>query len=108
MSQNMEALGKANRVRIGRAELKRRLREDEVTLRDALDDEYAETMRVFDLLMEQWGWGPHRARRYLRALPFAAGDPSCRVSEMTVCGRLSERRKDQVAGLPVRDAAAAA
>lgn len=53
LAQRMDALAKANDVRVRRADLKRELRAGRVHVRDVLLDppEWAETMKVVELLL---------------------------------------------------------
>src|SRR3954465_1974220 len=70
MSQNMEALAKANRVRIARMELGRDIAAGTVTIAEILDPcpWEAEGMSIFNLLRRQRYWGPYRTRRLLAQL----------------------------------------
>lgn len=68
LPQHMRALAKANVVRLAHAELKRELKRGELTLEDAMKDERAESIAVFDLLMSQHRWGRWRTRRLLGQL----------------------------------------
>lgn len=63
----MEALAKANRVRLRQAEVKREIREGDRYVPDLIlgDDEIVGAMRVIDLLRAQPKWGRTRARRVL-------------------------------------------
>ena len=65
--QHLRALEQANRVRLARAELKRRLAAQEIQAADVLLDRpwEAESMTVSDLLMSQRRWGRARCRRVL-------------------------------------------
>jgi len=68
--QHLQALERANRVRLARAELKRRIAADEVTVAEVVlaCPWQAESMSVSDLLISQKRWGRARARRLLFSL----------------------------------------
>lgn len=84
LSQHMTALEKANRVRLGRAELKRQVRSGEMTVAEALVHELTETMPVAALLCSQWRWQETRACKLLSFLG---------ISEQKLCGTLTERQR---------------
>ena len=65
--QQLRALGKANRVRLARAELKRKVAAGEVTAAGvALECPWeAASMEIGDLLRSQRRWGAARVRRLL-------------------------------------------
>jgi hypothetical protein len=65
--QQLRALGKANRVRLARAELKRRIAAGEVSVAEVVVDcpWEAASMEIGDLLRSQRRWGTARCRRLL-------------------------------------------
>ena len=65
--QHLRALEQANKVRLARAELKRRVATQTTTVADVVLDcpWEAESMAVSDLLMSQRRWGRARCRRVL-------------------------------------------
>src|SRR3954465_4048904 len=65
--QHLRALEQANKVRLARAELKRRVATQTTTVADVVLDcpWEAESMAVSDLLMSQRRWGRARGRRGL-------------------------------------------
>ena len=65
--QHLRALEQANRVRLARAELKRRVAFQATTVADVVLDcpWQAESMELSDLLMSQRRWGRARCRRVL-------------------------------------------
>jgi hypothetical protein len=86
MPQHMEALARANRVRLARAELKRSIlagREDAAEVILACPWE-ADTMTVGELLRSQRRWGRARARKFLVSLA---------LNENRQVGRLTERQR---------------
>jgi len=88
--QYMKALERANRVRLARAELKRRVRAgdmkpSEVILQCPWE---AQTMAVGDLLVSQRRWGDVRCRKFLSKLP---------MSEKKTIGSLTERQRERLA-----------
>jgi hypothetical protein len=84
--QHMQALAQANRVRLARAELKRRISRGETTVVDVIVDcaWEAETMPVADLLMSQRRWGRTRCRKFLTSIP---------MSENKTIGSMTERQR---------------
>lgn len=68
--QHLKALESANRIRLGRAKLKRRVAAGEVAAADVLSDipEVARSMSIMELLMSQRRWGRARCRRVLLSL----------------------------------------
>jgi len=90
MSQHMEALERANEVRVGRAELKRRIKAGAASVVGVLDDIPSEagTMTVAELLRAQERWGSRRARRFLAPLGIRENR---RVADLT------ERQRRQLA-----------
>ena len=69
--QHLLALAQANKVRLARAELKRQVAEDEVTVAEVVlaCPWQAESMAISDLLMSQHRWGRTRCRRFLASIP---------------------------------------
>jgi hypothetical protein len=68
--QHLRALEQANRVRLARAELKRRVATQATTVADVVLEcpWEAESMALSDLLMSQRRWGRARCRRVLLTL----------------------------------------
>ncbi len=104
--QHLQALGRANAVRLARAELKRRIATGEVSAGEVIlgCPWEARSMTVADLLASQRRWGTTRCRRVLAQVP---------VSETKQVGALTERQRLALAALlgpaaPARAAAAAA
>src|SRR5439155_26303798 len=73
--QRARALRDANRVRCGRARLKRSLASGGRSAADLISDPPVEvrTMTVRQLVVSQRGWGPVRSRRLLRAASVPEG-----------------------------------
>jgi hypothetical protein len=65
--QRLRALGRANEIRLARAELKRQIADGEVSVADVLLDvpAHAESWAIRDLLMSQRRWGSTRCRKFL-------------------------------------------
>ena len=59
-AQYLPMLDYANAIRMGRAQVKREIRSGEKSIREALELECVQGMRVWDLLKAQWEWGPQR------------------------------------------------
>lgn len=68
--QHMQALARANRVRLARAELKRSIGRGEVDVADVIRDcpWETESMTLAELLTSQRRWGRTRARKLLQSL----------------------------------------
>lgn len=68
--QHMQALARANEVRLARAALKREIAAGEVSVAEVLDEIPPETesMSLMELLTSQRSWGRTRARKFLVGL----------------------------------------
>jgi hypothetical protein len=90
--QYMRALERANKVRLARAELKRKVAMDgadvaEVILHCPWE---AQSMAVADLLMSQRRWGQTRCRKFLAQIP---------MSEKKTIGSMTDRQRRTLAGM---------
>jgi len=90
--QHLQALEQANRVRLARAELKRRVARGETKVADVILScpWESQSMSVFDLLTSQRRWGSTRARKFLTSLP---------LSETKRIGDLTNRQRVTLAAL---------
>jgi hypothetical protein len=90
--QHLQALQRANAVRLARAELKRRVSLGEIGAADVVEDPpwEAESMTVSDLLTSQRRWGHTRCRKFLQCIP---------MSETKTIGSLTDRQRRAVAQL---------
>jgi hypothetical protein len=90
--QHMQALQRANLVRLARAEVKRRIAVGELSAAEVVRSNSWEiqTMAVAELLMSQRRWGHTRARRFLAAIPMA---------ETKTIGSMTMRQRDTLAAL---------
>jgi hypothetical protein len=90
--QHLRALEYANRVRLARAQLKRRIAAGEVAAADVIlrCPWQAHSMSVSDLLMSQKRWGHTRCRRLLLSLG---------VPENKQLGTFTERQRAALAGM---------
>jgi hypothetical protein len=88
----MDALKRANDVRVKRAQLKKDLKDGKVRIEQILGKppEYVETAKVLDILMAVPKFGRVKARRFLGV---------CRISESKTVGGLSERQRGELIGL---------
>ncbi len=88
--QHMLALEQANRVRLARAELKRRVAAEEVRAVDVVLScpWHTEGMEVSELLTSQRRWGRARSQRVLRSLG---------VPENKPLGHLTDRQRTELA-----------
>lgn len=90
LQQRMEALARGNRIRIGRADIKREIRSRRLTVLGVLEapPEFSLGMKVLDLLLASPGVGPVRASRLLQRL---------QISPVTTVGGLTERQRLELA-----------
>ena len=88
--QHLQALQRANRVRLARAELKRRIADGEVTAAEVIltSPWEASSMAIGDVLMSQRRWGGTRCRKFLAMF---------RISETKTVGSLTERQRHALA-----------
>lgn len=88
--QHLQALQRANRVRLARAELKRRIADGEVAAAEVIltSPWEAASMAIGDLLMSQRRWGGTRCRKFLAMF---------RISETKTVGSLTERQRQALA-----------
>jgi hypothetical protein len=84
--QHLRALEHANRIRLARADLKRRIQAGGLTAADVLSESPPEvaSMSISELLMSQRRWGRARCRRLLLSLG---------VPENKRIGTLTERQR---------------
>src|SRR3954451_1645916 len=90
--QHLRALEHANRVRLARAELKRRIASGDVCVPDVVLESpwEAQSMELSELLMSQKRWGRERCRRLLLALG---------IPENKQIGTLTDRQRDALASM---------
>src|SRR5881275_3492485 len=90
--QRMEALKRANDIRVRRAKLKKDLKDGRVRIQAILSNppEYVSTAKVFDILMAVPKFGRVKAARFLN---------QCRISQSKTVGGLSERQRAELIGL---------
>jgi hypothetical protein len=84
--QHMQALQRANKVRLARAELKRRVAAGEISASEVIltCPWEADSMTVSDLLMSQRRWGHTRCRNFLAGVP---------MSETKTVGSMTQRQR---------------
>ena len=92
LDQRMDALRRANDIRVRRAQLKRDLKDGTVRIEEILESPpaYVETAKVFDMLMSVPKFGRVKATRLLN---------QCRISQSKTVGGLSERQRAELIGL---------
>ena len=92
LDQRMDALARANDIRVRRAKLKKDLKDGNIQIEAILSDppEYVETAKVFDMLMAVPKFGRVKAGRFLN---------QCRISQSKTVGGLSERQRAELVGL---------
>jgi hypothetical protein len=90
--QHMRALEMANRVRLARAELKRKVSRCQLTAAEVVVTcpMEAESMTISDLLLSQRRWGRTRCRKFLMSI---------QMSENKTVGSLTERQRRTLAAL---------
>jgi hypothetical protein len=88
----MEALKRANDIRVKRAQLKKDLKAGSVRVEEILRDPptYVETAKVIDILMAVPKFGRVKAARFLN---------QCRISQSKTVGGLSERQRTELIAL---------
>lgn len=87
--QHLRALERANRVRLARAELKRRVAAGAVTVAEIVDASpwEAESMTLAELITSQRRWGSTRCRKFLASIE---------LSETKTLGSLTDRQRGAV------------
>jgi hypothetical protein len=92
LDQRMEALKRANHIRVRRAQLKKDLKDGRAQIEDILLDppDWVSTAKVFDMLMAVPKFGRVKAARLLN---------QCRISQSKTVGGLSERQRAELVGL---------
>lgn len=97
--QHLVALERANRVRLARAELKRKVAAGDVNAAEVIltCPWEAESMTVSDLLGSQRRWGQTRCRRFLQSIP---------MTESKAIGTMTDRQRRAVAELLTQQAVA--
>src|SRR5688572_24691820 len=92
LDQRMEALKRANDIRVRRAQLKKDLKNGRASIEEVLNDppEYVSTAKVFDMLMAVPKFGRVKAARFLN---------QCRISQSKTVGGLSDRQRAELVGL---------
>jgi hypothetical protein len=98
--QHMVALERANRVRLARAALKRRIAAGDVDVAETVlaSPWETESMSVSELLMSQKRWGSTRCRKFLMSIGLV---------ETKTIGSLTERQRLTLAALLTSKAQAA-
>ena len=92
LDQRMDALRRANEIRVRRARVKKDLKAGRVHIESILERPpvYVETAKVFDMLMAVPKFGRVKAARLLN---------QCRISQSKTVGGLSERQRAELIGL---------
>ncbi|HEX9415747.1 MAG TPA: integration host factor, actinobacterial type [Gaiellaceae bacterium] len=92
LDQRMDALKRANDIRVRRAKLKKDLKDGRVKIEKILSSppEYVSTAKVFDMLLAVPKFGRVKAARFLN---------QCRISQSKTVGGLSERQRAELIGL---------
>ena len=88
--QHMQALQRANEVRLARADLKRRVGEGVVTAGEVILNSpwEAASMTIGELLQSQHRWGSTRCRKFLAEIP---------MPETKTVGSMTERQRRALA-----------
>jgi hypothetical protein len=88
----MEALRRANEIRVRRAQLKKDLKAGRADIEDVLlaPPAFVETAKVIDILMAVPKFGRVKAARFLN---------QCRISQSKTVGGLSERQRAELVSL---------
>ena len=90
--QRMDALKRANDIRVRRAQLKKDLKLGRTQIETVLTDppDYVVTAKVFDMLLAVPKFGRVKATRFLN---------QARISQSKTVGGLSERQRAELIGL---------
>jgi hypothetical protein len=90
--QHLQALQRANAVRLARADLKRRVAEGDVSAAEVILSSpwEAESMTVSDLLTSQKRWGSTRCRKFLQCVA---------MPEQKTIGSMTDRQRRALAQL---------
>ena len=91
LDQRMDALKRANDVRVRRAKLKKDLKAGRVSIHVLLLDppEYVLTAKVFDMLLAVPKYGRVKVNKVLQ---------QCRISPSKTIGGLSQRQRSELVG----------
>src|ERR1700739_4223664 len=92
LDKRMDALKRANDVRVRRAKLKKDLKDGRVHIEQILGNppEYVSTAKVIDILMAVPKFGRVKAARFLNP---------CRISQSKTVGGLSDRQRTELIDL---------
>ena len=92
LDQRMEALARANHIRVRRAQLKKDLKDGRVQIEAILLDppDWVSTAKVFDMLMAVPKFGRVKAARFLN---------QCRISQAKTVAGLSDRQREELVSL---------
>jgi hypothetical protein len=92
LTQRLDALDRANVVRVRRAQLKKDLKAGRTSILALLADtpDYAETAKVFDLILAVPRYGRVKVNKVLT---------QCRVSPSKTMAGLSDRQRDELGRL---------
>jgi len=92
LAQRLDALNRANIVRVRRATLKKDLKAGRVVVVDLIAEppEYIDTMKLFDLVLATPKYGRVKVNKILT---------QCRISPSKTVGGLSERQRDELVRL---------
>jgi hypothetical protein len=95
-AQHLQALEHANRVRLARAEMKRRIAAGDLAAAEVVEScpWEAESMSISDVLMSQRRWGRARCRRLLTSIG---------IPENKRLGTLTERQRAILAAMLTGD-----
>ena len=88
--QHLQALKRANAVRLARADLKRRIADGDVSAAEVIlrSPWEAASMTVSDLLTSQRRWGTTRCRKFLQCVP---------IPENKTIGSMTDRQRGALA-----------
>ena len=92
LDQRMEALQRANDVRVRRAQLKRDLKGGQASIETILLEppEWVETAKVFDMLLAVPKYGRVKVNKVLQ---------QCRISPSKTIGGLSQRQRTELVSM---------
>jgi hypothetical protein len=90
--QHLRALENANKVRLARADLKRRVGHGHISAAEVIEENpwEARTMTLAELLVSQRRWGGTRSHKFLASL---------KLSENKPVGKLTDRQRHELSDL---------
>lgn len=93
--QHLQALREANKIRLGRSDVKKKVAAGKLTLVEAATHKQCKNMTIMELLRSQKRWGTQRAIKWLS---------KNEIRQRRACGDLTERQLGLLATLDEENA----